>query len=258
MDVIHLDPAIRAWVLLPITLAMACVGALRHHLTRYLASAPKAELVALKEAHAVQRAERVRANAGYLTPESFEARRSWACAAETGALRNPSAKTAAPAQMLADPTLMTSMLTKNLSMIVPNMLTAAWVNFFFTGFVVGRVPFPLTQRFRGMLQRGVALKSLDVTYVSSLSWYFLNFFGLGGVFQLMLGNNALNDAQAMQAQFAAGMNADRAFASAREGLEMLKHEHMMYVADGRARNILVALNAGKSDAEARAMAQKRA
>ena len=154
MDVIHLDPAIRAWVLLPITLAMACVGALRHHLTRYLASAPKAELVALKEAHAVQRAERVRANAGYLTPESFEARRSWACAAETGALRNPSAKTAAPAQMLADPTLMTSMLTKNLSMIVPNMLTAAWVNFFFTGFVVGRVPFPLTQRFRGMLQCG--------------------------------------------------------------------------------------------------------
>jgi len=78
------------------------------------------------------------------------------------------------------------------------------------------------------------------------------------VFQLMLGNNALNDAQAMQAQFAAGMNADRAFASAREGLEMLKHEHMMYVADARARNILVALNAGKSDAEARVMAQKRA
>ena len=257
MDGVHLDPAIRAWVLLPITLAMACVGALRHHLTRYLTSAPKAELVALKEAHAVQRAERARANAGYLPAERFEARRAWACAEATGALRNPSAKTAAPAQMLADPSLMTNMLTKNLSMIVPNMLTAAWVNFFFTGFVVGRVPFPLTQRFRGMLQRGVALKSLDVTYVSSLSWYFLNFFGLGGVFQLMLGKNSLNDAQAMQAQFASGMNADRAFASAREGLEMLKHEHMMYVADGRARNILVALNAGKSDGEARAMAQKR-
>ena len=38
--------------------------------------------------------------------------------------------------------------------------------------VVGRVPFALSQRFRGMLQRGVALRALDVTYVSSLSWYF--------------------------------------------------------------------------------------
>ena len=72
------------------------------------------------------------------------------------------------------------MLKKNLNMIVPQMLTAAWVNFFFTGFVVGKVPFPLTQRFRGMLQRGIELQSLDVTYISSLSWYFLNFFGLRG------------------------------------------------------------------------------
>ena len=52
-------------------------------------------------------------------------------------------------QMLSDPTMMTGMLKKNLNMIVPQMLTATWVNFFFTGFVVGKVPFPLTQRFRG-------------------------------------------------------------------------------------------------------------
>ena len=57
---------------------------------------------------------------------------------------------------MTDPSMMTDMLKKNLNMIVPQMLTAAWVNFFFTGFVVGKVPFPLTQRFRGMLQRGYA------------------------------------------------------------------------------------------------------
>ena len=65
---------------------------------------------------------------------------------------NQAAKKANPqAQMLSDPTMMTSMLTKNLNFIVPNMLTAGWVNFFFTGFVVGKVPFPLTQRFRCLL-----------------------------------------------------------------------------------------------------------
>ena len=107
--------------------------------------------------------------------------------------------------------MMTDMLKKNLNMIVPQMMTAAWVNFFFTGFVVGKVPFPLTQRFRGMLQRGIELQSLDVTYISSLSWYFLNFFGLRGVFSLCLGQNELDDAQAMQQQMAMGMDTGKAF-----------------------------------------------
>ena len=119
-------------------------------------------------------------------------------------------------------------------MIVPQMLTAAWVNFFFTGFVVGKVPFPLTQRFRGMLQRGIELQSLDVTYISSLSWYFLNFFGLRGVFALALGKNDLNDAQAMQQQMAMGMDTGKAFVAVKESLDMMDHEFQLHVAERRA------------------------
>ena len=79
------------------------------------------------------------------------------------------------------------------------MLTMAWVNYFFSGFVVAKVPFPLTQRFREMLQRGVDLQGLDVTYVSSLSWYFLNVFGINGLLQLALGEaTTVNDMQAQQ------------------------------------------------------------
>ena len=249
--VVRLDAAIRAWVLLPIAIATFLVGALRHHATRLTRDASRPDVVALREANAATRAERCLARAGYLRAEAFAARREHYCAADGGALRKKSERASPHAAMLSDPRQMTRMMTKNAMTIAPNMLTAAWVNFFFAGFVVGRTPFPLTQRFRGMLQRGVALQSLDVTYVSSLSWYFLNFFGLGGVFQLVLGDNELDDAAAMQNAFASGLNADKAFARALEGLEALKHEHTMHIADARATAMLRALNEGKSPREAR-------
>ncbi|CAI7837325.1 unnamed protein product, partial [Closterium sp. NIES-53] len=53
--------------------------------------------------------------------------------------------------------------------LTPQSLTFAWVNFFFSGFVAAKVPFPLTQKFRGMLQNGIDLSTVDVSFVSSRS-----------------------------------------------------------------------------------------
>jgi hypothetical protein len=39
-----------------------------------------------------------------------------------------------------------------------------------------------------MLQRGIETPDMDVRWVSSLSWYFLNFFGLNGLYRLILGD----------------------------------------------------------------------
>jgi len=61
--------------------------------------------------------------------------------------------------------------------------------------VIVKLPFPLTLGFKGMLQRGIETSDMDVRWVSSLSWYFLNFFGLNGLYRLILGSDNCESTQ---------------------------------------------------------------
>jgi hypothetical protein len=55
------------------------------------------------------------------------------------------------------------------------------------------VPFPLTQKFRGMLQRGVDIENLSVRYISSLSLYFLILFGVSKLHSLLFSGDDEDD-----------------------------------------------------------------
>ena len=184
----------------------------------------KGKLKTAQTTQTLLRSQRTRMYGAWLPPAGFAQRRAALVDKEKGLLCQETDPSNNPQQqMLSDPSMMNDMMAKNLNMIVPQLATGAWVNFFFSGFVVARVPFPLTQGFRIMLQRGVDLAALDVTYISSLSWYFLNLFGMRGLLDLALGETTFDDTQMMQQQMSMQVDEKNAFKAERDQVELVTH-----------------------------------
>eukprot|EP00252_Welwitschia_mirabilis_P012572 TRINITY_DN27714_c0_g1_i1.p1 TRINITY_DN27714_c0_g1~~TRINITY_DN27714_c0_g1_i1.p1 ORF type:complete len:249 (+),score=51.48 TRINITY_DN27714_c0_g1_i1:299-1045(+) len=237
-----LDTAIRNWVLVPLSVVMVLIGILRHFVSKLLRS-PSSSLdpKAVKEGQLIMRVRNLRAAAALIPGKSFRIRRTYYTNEENGLLHVPKGQAQnMQAQMFTDPNLAMDMMKKNLSMIIPQTLTFAWVNFFFSGFVAAKIPFPLTQRFRAMLQNGIDLSTVDVSYVSSRSWYFLNLFGLRGLFSLILGEeNATDDAQRMM-QMGGGFGFDpsKSLAAEKDGLDIIQHDWALPKIEQRAETVL--------------------
>merc|ERR1711865_561705 len=203
-----LDPQIRDWVLVPIVLVMFLVGILRDRVTRLLRTEAKPKLENIRHTQILGKAKMLRMHAGFIPEERFKMRRKFLI---DNYLSQAKEKNPADAlQMMNDPSMFMDMMKKNMVMVVPQIAMMGWVSYFFSGFIVGKLPFPLTDRFKMMLQRGIDLSSLDVTYVSSLSLYILCLFGLRGVLTVALGpNDDADDTKIMQQQMTGGMGAQQ-------------------------------------------------
>jgi hypothetical protein len=225
-----LDPAIRNWVLIPIVIIMFLMGLLRNNVTKMMRkdTVPKREQIKIN--NQLMRCRRLRANGHYLPPNAFHARKGFFCEKEKGVLM---VKQAAPdpMAMMNDPSVMMNMMQGNFAMMVPQMVMMGIVNYFFSGYVIGKIPFPLTPSFKGMLQRGVNISSLDTSYITSMSWYFLVMSGMRGLFSLVLGaNNDTDDSKIMQQQMGMGAaqpgqqpDMNKIFAAEAENLQMIDH-----------------------------------
>ncbi|EPY53102.1 eukaryotic protein [Schizosaccharomyces cryophilus OY26] len=195
MQQLLLDPALRNWVLLPIMFIMILIGVLRHNATILLQASPKRlTKEEIREQRLLQRAFAFRSNAFFLLPNSIENRKEFLVdALRSGKYLKP-ADPNAPKNlnpMMDDKTLETLMesMKGNMLMVVPQTIIMTWINEFFSGFILLKLPFPLTYQFKSIFQSGVATQDLSIQWVSSISWYFLNLFGLKSVYALLLGEN---------------------------------------------------------------------
>lgn len=222
-----LDSDIRLWVFLPIVIVNFLTGIVRHYVSLLISSQKKVDLNQVQDSQVMLRSRLLRENGKLLPKSSFRMRRNYFNNEETGYLRTTK-RPAAP-QMMSDPGQMTEMLKGNAINVIPMIVIGGWINWTFSGFVTTKVPFPLTLRFKPMLQRGIELLTLDASWVSSASWYFLNVFGLRSIYTLVLGeNNAADQAKMMEEQMsmgAANMPQDpkAAFKAEWEALEICQH-----------------------------------
>lgn len=228
-----LDPAIRDWVVLPMVAIMVLMGLCRHYAQMLLKSATTMDPEEIKHKQMLMRCGRLRGRGQFLPAASFHSRKVFFIAKDTGALQQKVKKSGTNPMM--NPLGMVDHMKGNMLYMLPNMVMMGIISFFFQGFVLVKVPFPLTNRFKVMLQRGVDLATLDVSYVSTLSWYFLVMFGLRSLFKILLGEDseALDESRATQMQMGMGVgmggggggmfDAPGAFKHERDELAMVSH-----------------------------------
>lgn len=228
-----LDTNIRGWVFLPIVVITFLVGVLRHYISLLIGGAQKkATVEQVQDSQALMRARLLRENGKYLSRSAFQMRRYYFNDEEVGYFLTQK-RTAPASNPMTDPGMMTEMLKGNLTNVLPMIVIGGWINWMFSGFVTTKVPFPLTLRFKPMLQRGIELLSLDPAWVSSASWYFLNVFGLRSIYSLLLGaENQADQSRQFQDQMAGaavqmGTDPKAAFKAEWEALEIAQHKSVL-------------------------------
>uniref|UniRef100_A0A8C9DJF2 ER membrane protein complex subunit 3 n=1 Tax=Prolemur simus TaxID=1328070 RepID=A0A8C9DJF2_PROSS len=193
-----LDSNIRLWVVLPIVIITFFVGMIRHYVSILLQSDKKLTQEQVSDrsvlgwprwltpvilarrlrpcftfknlivsvvffSQVLIRSRVLRENGKYIPKQSFLTRKYYFNNPEDGFFKKTKRKVVPPSPM-TDPTMLTDMMKGNVTNVLPMILIGGWINMTFSGFVTTKVPFPLTLRFKPMLQQGIELLTLDASW----------------------------------------------------------------------------------------------
>lgn len=69
----------------------------------------------------------------------------------------------------------------NLLNYLPQPILLYYMSHLFRGYIVMKLPFALTSNFKSMFQSSISTPDLDVSYVTGISWYFVNLLSVDGL-----------------------------------------------------------------------------
>jgi hypothetical protein len=206
-----LDPDIRDWVVVPLFVLIVTAGLLRLAVGSLLISEKtKMPHIAQAASHYLRQTSKLRFASHYFPSETWHARKEHYATLVTDQAKwceeeqerfSTTVEDDDPMSAMMNPM---SMMKGNMVFMVQNMVMMQGIQHFFSGFILLKVPFPLTNGFKMMFQRGLAeLPDLDPSYVSSVSWYFLVMYGLQSLFRLVIGEMPLEvlEQEALHQQF---------------------------------------------------------
>lgn len=195
---LHLDSSLRNWVFFPVTIITICVSLLMKYLSVLLNQNQDKEIPSenrdvskfdyneemlkrdtdLKIQNALARSNLLKSNFMFISLNGFKQRKNFFCKENGFFSQKFEAK-----NDIMNPNVMFDMLKRNISNAVYYLIMFVGGGYFFSGFILLKLPFGLTQKFRSMMQQGLNLPDVDVSYVSAISWCLILVFGLNGILQ---------------------------------------------------------------------------
>lgn len=201
-----LDPSLKYWALLPISLAMVLFGLIRQQLNGILSPSVKLPVLDDKYKHAqiLRKVSLFKANNWNLTDESFTSRKGYLIEILSNGSLLPKEETKVadeqPQIDTAATDTMMNLMKNQFGTMAAQYVMMGWVNYFYAGFILMKLPFPLTHKFKQMLQSGVSTADLDVRWVSSISWYFIAILGMNSVYNILIGDGQVTNQLVQQQQ----------------------------------------------------------
>jgi len=190
------------------------VTLIRTNITAMFQSVAKTDLAKVYEGQILLRSRRLRSALSRIPEEAFQQRKLFFNREQTGILVKKSVKpkdedplAALQKNPMMDPS---SMMKGQAAMLFTNIYFIGMysvIDYLYSGFVTAKLPFLLTRGWKGMFQAAIDLPNLEVSYVSSSSWYILVIFGINGISSILFGPGAsMNMMQQDPVMMAASQN----------------------------------------------------
>lgn len=241
---ILLDSNIRDFVLIPVFLVVVLTSMMRTNIMQLFKPEPTVDMKEVKQNNMLSRCKTLRAHAQYLNEKAFNTRKAFFVKPDKGVLVKSPPKPKDPMEALQngpDPMNAMGMMKSQMFFMVSQSLLMYWVTHLFSGFLVAKTPFQLTFQFKGMLQRGVDVQSLEPGYVSSMCFYIfvmMSSHNLIGLVNSLVSKTDIETEDPMMAMMGtmgggAGMmpgggpDMSKIYKAEQEGLEVISHEFVL-------------------------------